>query len=350
MSDRNYKGKDIFVGIDVHKKTYAIAVMCDKVLIKKDTLPACPEKLITYLSKFFLGANVKSAYEAGFSGFGLHRALIDHGINNIVVHAASIEIGARDRVKTDKRDALKIATQLEVGRLKGIYVPSSKEEARRALTHFRDKLVKERARLAATLKSKANYYGLIGPQDIKRVSKSWCEKLKQQEMLPEIKYVINELIKEWEHFSHRIKAVENHLKKQAAENEKYQKVYESVPGIGPTASRILANELGDMSRFPSERHLSSYTGLTPAEYSSGEHVRKGHISRQGNPRIRSILVVCSWISINYNKKLKEVYLRIARRAGSKKAIVAVARRLICQIRACFRSGTLYQIQPEGKAI
>ena len=288
----------------MHKKTYAIAVMCDKQLIKKDMLSACPEKLLSYLNKYFTGALIKSAYEAGFSGFGLHRKLVENGVQNIVVHAASIEIGARDRVKTDKRDALKIATQLEAHRLRGIYIPTPEEEARRALTRFRDRLVKERARIAATLKSKANYYGLLGPQDIKRVSKDWCEKLKQQAMPTEIKYVIEELVKEWTSFSDRIKEAEKLLKQQAAQDKKCQEVYESVPGIGPTAGRILANELGDMLRFPSERHISSYTGLTPSEYSSGEHIRKGHISRQGNPRIRSILVMCSWIAINFNEKLR----------------------------------------------
>jgi transposase len=97
-----------------------------------------------------------------------------------------------------------------------------------------------------------------------------------------------------------------------------------------------------MSQFSSERALSSYTGLTPCEYSSGEHVRKGHISRQGKPVLRSILVQCAWTAIRYDKSLREVFDRIGKRAGAKRAIVAVARRLIGRIRACFRANTLYQ--------
>ena len=71
----DYTGKNIFVGIDVHKKTYSVSVMHDNVLVKRDTIPAYPERLVQSLKKYFSGANIKSAYEAGFSGFGLHRHL-----------------------------------------------------------------------------------------------------------------------------------------------------------------------------------------------------------------------------------------------------------------------------------
>ncbi|MFQ5729460.1 MAG: IS110 family transposase, partial [Waddliaceae bacterium] len=80
MNKYDYKGKTIFVGIDVHKKTYSVTVMCDGALVKRDTMPAHLERLVTYLKKYFPGAVIKSAYEAGFSGFGLHRHLIDNGV------------------------------------------------------------------------------------------------------------------------------------------------------------------------------------------------------------------------------------------------------------------------------
>jgi transposase len=116
-----------------------------------------------------------------------------------------------------------------------------------------------------------------------------------------------------------------------------------VKGVGKTSARVLANELGDMSQFSSERSLFSYTGLTPCEYSSGEHTRKGHISRQGKSILRSILNQCSWVAIKYDKSLRDIFERIAKRAGRKRAIVAVARRLIGRLRACFRKGEEYQI-------
>ncbi len=121
MRKHDYTGKTVFVGIDVHKKTYSVAAVVDGVLVKRDGMSASPQRLLAYLNKFFQGAVIKSAYEAGFSGFGLHRILRENGIDNIVVHAASIEVSSRDRVKTDKRDAIKIAMQLSAGRLECIH-------------------------------------------------------------------------------------------------------------------------------------------------------------------------------------------------------------------------------------
>lgn len=339
---RNYTDKKIFVGLDVHKKTYSIAVVCDGDLVKRDTMPAYPQRVVDYLQKYFKGAQIKSAYEAGFSGFGLHRHLQKHGIENIVVNAASIEISSRDKVKTDKRDSIKIATQLSTERLSCVFIPSPEMEDRRELSRLRNTMVKERNRTAVRLKHKANYYGLIGPEDTGSVSKKWIETLMKLPMRNGLKYVIEEFIAEWMLWQEKIKKLDSVLEKQAKADEKHEKVYRSVKGVGKTSARILANELGDMSQFKSERALFSYTGLTPSEYSSGEHIRKGHISRQGKPILRSMLNQCSWVAIKYDPELRETFERIARRAGRKRAIVAIARRLIGRLRACFSKREEYQ--------
>lgn len=341
MKKHDYTGKTIFVGIDVHKKTYSVSVICDGALVKRDTMPASQERLVTYLNKYFSGATIKSAYEAGFCGFGLHRHLIDNGIENIVVNAASIEVGARDRVKTDKRDSLKIATQLSAGRLRGIFIPSPEKEDRRELTRLRSMFVKDRNRIAVRLKSKANYFGLIGHDDNQRVCKDWIERLKKKKMSFGVKYTIDVLAEQWGELNERIKKLDKVLEEQADNDKELEVVYRSVCGVGKTAARILSNELGDMSQFKSEKALFSYTGLTPAEYSSGEHVRKGHITGQGRSILRNILVQCAWTAIRFDNDLRETYERISSRAGVKRAIVAVARKLIGRIRACFRKGELY---------
>ena len=349
-SNYSYTGKTIFVGIDVHKKTYSISVVCEKELVKRDTMPAIPERLMTYLLKFFSGAEIYSAYEAGFSGFGLHRYLIANGIRNIVVHPASIEIGSRDRVKNDKRDSLKIAQQLSAGRLRGIFVPSREQEDRRELTRLRSTFVKDRNRIATRLKLKANYHGLIGPSDYKKVSEKWIVQIQKKEMMSGLRYAMEALIQEWQALNQKIKEIEKQLKEQAKEDKELEAVYTSVKGIGKTAARILANELGDMSQFSSEDALFSYTGLTPSEHSSGEYTRKGHISRQGKSILRSTLVQCSWVAIRYDASLREIFERISRRAGAKRAIVAIARRLIGRIRACFRKGETYCMQVAKKEV
>ena len=110
----DYFGKKVNVGIDVHKKTYAIYCECEGQMVKKATVPAVPGKLAQLLKEYFPGASIYSVYEAGFAGYGLHRTLVANGIINIVVNPASIETAAKDKVKTDKRDCKKQAIQLAV--------------------------------------------------------------------------------------------------------------------------------------------------------------------------------------------------------------------------------------------
>ena len=121
-------------------------------------------------------------------------------------------------------------------------------------------------------------------------------------------------------------------------------VYKSVPGIGEISALKLKNEFGDMSQFSNEKKLFSYLGLTPVEYSSGDHIRQGHISRQGRSLLRHIFVESAWIAIKVDNELMTIYQRIAKKRGKKRAIVGIARRLAGRLRACLQQGTIYNHQ------
>jgi transposase len=344
---KDYTRRKIYLGIDVHKKTYAVTAICENIVVKKATLQASPEGLVTFCKKYFPEASIESAYEAGFSGFHLHRTLEKNGIKNLVIHAAGIEVAVGDRVKTDKRDSLKIATQLAAHRLKGIHIPSEEREEKRALTRLRDTVVEHRTMTANQIKALLHQHGLISSAAKTKVSIKWIESLKKLPMRDGIRYALNHLLDMWQQLTVRIKEINAEMVKQAAEDSAFEMVYRSTPGIGPIGARVLANEVEDMSHFENERQLFSYTGLTPSEHSSGGYVRKGHISRQGKTIIRKILVLAAWKAIQKDKRLRETFDRISIRAGGKKAIVAIARRLIGHIRACFRKKSLYQTEAQN---
>jgi transposase len=327
---KDYTGQSIFIGIDVHKKTYFVTAIFDGRAVKRDTIIACPQKLVDYCFKFFPGASIYSAYEAGFCGFHLHRILKQNGIHNIVVHAASVEIASRDRVKTDKRDSLKIATQLSTGRLKCIYIPSVEREAFRSVSRLREKFVRDRTRIGVQIKSFLNLNGLLSYKDTKKINRKWIlsliDILKNSDS--EVSYDLKMMSKRWLAIDNEIIEIESRLKLQAASETELERIYRSAPGVGIIVSRMLINELGDMSQFKNEKALFSYTGLTPQEYSSGEHIRQGHISRQGKSILRKILVQAAWRAVKKDHHLREVFERISIKAGKKRAIIAIARRLI----------------------
>jgi transposase len=337
----DYTNKTIYLGIDVHKNSYSVTLISDGTVIKRDKLIADPEVLLKYLNNF-KGARIKSAYEAGFCGFYLHRFLIAHNVDNIVVHPASIEVGSRDFVKTDKRDSLKIATQLSAGRLSCVFIPSEIREDKRHLTRLREQFIKKKVAVACQIKSLLHLHGLIEPQVRLRISNIWLDKILKRKMKENTKFTLEKLIQTWKYFEIQISLINKQIAKEAREDYRLELIYCSVPGIGFISARKLINELEDMSQFSNEEKLFSYAGLTPREYSSGEHVRQGHISRQGKPIIRWILVEAAWTAIKKDFSLKAIFEKLAYRAGKKRAIVAIARILLGRLRTCVKEKRLYE--------
>ena len=307
--ERDYTGKKVFIGIDVHKRTYSVVCVAEGTVVKRWQTLASPEKLAQQLHKYFAGAELDSVYEAGFSGFVLHRIWQRAGINNLVVNPGSLEVAIHNRVKTDKRDALKLATLLEAGRLEGIRIPSEKEEQQRLLTRTREQLVGERTAIKNRIRMKCHQLGLIEPEDRRAMSHKLVKEILARSPGREFTLVIQAHWQVWKSLDQEIKKIEKELEAQAQEDAKEQ-IYRSVPGVGALSSRILSNELGDLSQFKNERQLFSYTGLTPSEHSSGDNIRRGHITRQGNSRVRMVLCEVAWRAIKKDQDLKEFFERL----------------------------------------
>lgn len=338
---KDYTTKTVYLGIDVHKTTYSVTAICEGRPIKKATVPADPERLVLFCRKFFPDALIYSAYEAGFAGFSLHRVLEKNGIKNIVIHPAGLEVASGNRVKTDKKDSLKIALHLSTHRLRGINVPSKELEEKRAVTRIRDCIVERRVSIGNQIKSFLHHHGIYHLVAKQKVCPKWIKSLKELPLSEGLRFALDQLVDMWQQCHAQVQQCLVQLKKQAAGDGYLETIYRSAPGIGPIGARVLANELEDMGRFTNERQLFSYLGLTPSEHSSGEYIRKGHISRQGKPILRKYLILAAWKAIKMDKELQKTYERLAARAGGKRAIVAVARRLAGHIRACFQKQYLY---------
>jgi len=99
-----------------------------------------------------------------------------------------------------------------------------------------------------------------------------------------------------------------------------------------------------MSQFSNEKKLFSYLGFTPVEYSSGEPIRQGHMSRQGRAILRHLFIESAWVAIKKDPQLMESYQRIAKTRGGKRAIIGIARRLAGRLRTCVKNGVYYEIK------
>jgi transposase len=345
----DYIGKDVFVGIDVHKKSYTIYCLCNREKVKSWSMESNPIKLIDQLQHYFSGARLHTTYEAGFSGYALHRALKESGIDNIVVNPGSVETASRDKVKTDKRDAKKLAEQLSDRRLESIYIPSEEEELLRLFTRLRATMVKDRGRIACRIKAKLFQFGYESMMmEEKSATITWVKGIQAGADYPsELRFVLDYLCEQWLRLTQDIKDINKKIGAQSKAKEVcsiQEAVYKSAPGLGTISARELSRELGALKQFSSTKHLYSYIGLTPSESSSGERRKQGGISRCGRPRLRHILIEIAWRSVRKDTELAEKFAQLSYRRGKKRAIVAIARILIGRIRSCFMNGTYYQKQ------
>lgn len=337
----SYAGQRVYIGIDVHREFFVSSCVSEGQVVKSCRMPAKSAAVIMMVKKYFRGAEIRSCYEAGYSGFWLHRELEAAGISNIVVHAAHVQVES-NRVKTDKRDSKKLAEQLYAGRLRGIRVPTVEEEDLRLLTRTREQLVRKRRRVQVQIRMRLHQFGLVPECLVGVMRPRHVATILEKIQTSALRSTIEQMMSEWVFLANKVKELDKKLLENA-KNDPLDKIYRSVPGIGPLISRILSYELGDMSQFRNERALFSFTGLTPGEYSSGDKVHRGHISRQGSSRLRSVLVEAAWKAVKRDKIMREFYERVSARRGKKRAIVAVARKLIGKVRAALKANQNYVI-------
>src|SRR5216683_8395459 len=234
---RSYAGECVYVGVDVPKETYTVTCVCHKQIVKTATVQAEPAGLATSLLRWFPGATLYSAYEAGFSAFVLHRALTKAGIMNIVVNPASIAVAANDKVKTDRRDSKKLAIDLSDGRLQGISVPTEDEELARLLPRTRAQIVEHRATIARQIKAKLHQFGLIAPASRRLISHRYLREIESWTLPPDLRVSLTFLAEQWRFATRQLIEMRRLLREQAKAHPAIEQVYRSVPGIGEVVAR-----------------------------------------------------------------------------------------------------------------
>ena len=291
-------GKLRFVGLDVHKDTVVIAV-ADSDGTTPQALGTFPNEtagLVKRLKKLGSGYELRCCYEAGPTGLGLQRALKAAGITCSVVAPSLVPKMSGDRVKTDRRDAAKLARFLRSGDLTEIHVLDEQTEAMRDLERARDD-AKKAERVARHQLSKF----LLRHGRIYTGKSSWCgmhmdwirgQKFEQEahnRVLPEYVRAVEETSARVERLTKDIvELVQDwHLKPLVD-------ALQSLRGVSTLGAVILAAELGELGRFSTAPQLMAFVGLVPSEHSSGQSKRRGHITCAGNSHVRRILVEAAW--------------------------------------------------------
>lgn len=319
-----------------------------KQIIHETTMPAKYKALRMYLDKNYPCCEIHVVYEAGFSGFVLCKKLLNDGDDCIVVPPHTVVQAKCARVKNDRTDARLLAKNLEDGNCKACHVPDDELIADRQLERDHRTVRKDIRREMARLRSWIYAHGIVTGISVATWTKNHYLSLRHLAIessslrrsldirLDRLEFLLTQASELWKDL------------RVIAKKERYVralKIAQSFPGIGELTAIRLVLELGeDLSRFQSGADIASFVGLGGTEYSSGETERRGGITKQGSEPIRSWLVESSLIARKKDPALMQFYLRIKQNTGShKKAIVAVARKMITRFRSCMVSNTEYVI-------
>jgi transposase len=339
-------GSEVFLGLDISKTSWHVTARSGGETLLSASFPPKREALNGLLTRL-KGCRIHSAYETGPFGYGLHDWLRSRQVDSMVVSAAHVPGEIGNRVKTDRRDGLKLARTLEAGLLRPIFVPEARQRADRELVRQRHRVQRDRCAAMVRIKSFFLTYDIEVPAEAgahwSGDFEAWLRGLTLGDQ--SLDRVLEEQRGLYFDLDVRVDGLTKELR-QMARSADYAPMVEllsTVPGIGWLSALTLVVEIVDFGRFPDGEALSSYAGLTPSEHSSGDKVRHGHITRQGNPVVRSVLVESSWILIGKDPEMRRFYDRIKVRRGGKRAIVAVARKLCHRLLAIAQSGKPYQV-------
>lgn len=307
---------ELYVGLDVHKETITIAVAeagggreVRLVCTTTNNLQVLEKRLRQMAAAAGIEPGQLSvAYEAGPCGFVIWRRLRQLGIPCAVVAPSLIPSRSGDRVKTDRRDALKLARSHRAGDLTAVHVPDADDEAMRDLCRARSDAVRDQRRarqqLCAFLLRAGHRYS--GKSHWTAAHMRYLREL--QMVLPAQRVILEEYLIAVDSGAARVERIEAQMR-SLLEGWGRKPLVEALMGFKGfqlVAAMVIVGEIGDFSRFRHPRQLMAYLGLTPSEYSSGPNRSQGHITKTGNGHARWMLVECArhyWTPPKVSKQL-----------------------------------------------
>ena len=290
------------IGMDVHKDTIAVAVAepgRGEPVYRGEIAnkPKTVGKLLEKLGEAYGGELLEFCYEAGPCGYGLYRKILAAGQTCHVVAPSQIPKAPGERIKTDRRDALKLARLLRSGDLTPVWVPDQEQERMRDLSRARDDMKGQERKARQQLNAFLLRHGHHWPSGKTRwtpAHENWLAELKMDHPWQQV--VLQEYIDAERAAGERVAQLTDHLMRALPEWSLAPVVDSLIAlrGIDKLAAIVLLAELGDISRFDSPKQLMAFLGLVPSEHSSGGRRRQGAITLTGNSHARRMLIESAW--------------------------------------------------------
>ena len=289
-----------FVGLDVHAATIAVAVAeADGEVRSLGMIPNEPEAVRRLVKRLGPAPQLRACYEAGPCGYTLYWQLAQLGVACQVVAPTLVPVKAGDRVKTDRRDAARLARSLRSGDLTAGWVPDAAHEALRDLVRAREAAKRDQLRARHRLQKFLLRHGHRAPTG----TKAWTEKYRRWIETVRFEHPAQEATRldyltEVAHARDRVARLEQALSAAVeaapAPMRAVIDALQALRGIAKLAAVTIVAEVGTLSRFARARQLMGYSGAVASEHSSGPRVRRGGITKTGNAHLRRIVVEAAW--------------------------------------------------------
>jgi transposase len=338
-----------YVGIDLHKNSIVLCVINQDLKVRTRRTFACVQT--EAIRDFFatLGP-CRVVVEATASYEWLAELIEPLADKFVLANPKKLRVIAESTKKTDKLDAQVLAEFLARDMIPAAHRPTPRQREHRSLVRQRQYL-----RQTATA-SKNKIRRLLSDYNADRrdlFRRGVLAVAKEVPLSAADRFVLEQLVALWQELEAQILELGRQLKSFAAqapakEAEARAKL-QTIPGVGPVTVDVVLSELGDIDRFKSSKAVCAYAGLVPQVRQSGGKGKDLGITKEGSPLLRWALVEASWRVIRQSAAWRRIYDGIKTRAGAKKAIVAVARRLLVVMTAMLRAGTNYDFLKVGEA-
>jgi transposase len=344
------KNEKVFVGLEDSKKTWQVCARSGGMIVHETSMPAEYEVLRNYFRNKFPECEIEVMYEAGFRGFELHDQLVADGWKCVVTPPHTVTEEKCQRKKNDRVDCRRLAKNLENGDYHKCFVPDQELREDRQVSRTCGQVQADIKRVRNRIRRMLEFHGLDNGLPAGRWSGAAYARLRQHlaevKMSDSLRLSFEVMFKELEQLRQLQKELLLRLRK-LAKSDRYKGSVEllmSAPGIGKLTAIRLTLEWGDLSRFGRKGQFASFLGMVPSDHSSGDQERRGHITKQGNRRVRAWLTESSWVAIRHDPVLLDKYRRVLRHCGNKKkAIVAVGRKLALRLRRVWLTGEPYVV-------
>ena len=294
------KSKLVFVGLDVAKDTLAVSVADegrDGEIRDWGTVSTAPQSVERLLKKLAARFNkVEVCYEAGPTGYGLYRQITAFGFSCSVVAPSLIPVRAGERIKTDRRDAVRLARLLRAGELTPVWAPDETHEAIRDLVRARESAAEDQRHKRQLISAFLLRHGRIYHR-----TKTWTMRYRrwlQRQSFdhPAQQIALQEMVLAERHAVERVARLTTGIEELVPDWQlgPVVEALQALRGVALISAVTFMAEIGDVRRFENPRKLMAYLGLVPSEYSTGQTIKRGGITKAGNSRVRRTLVEGAW--------------------------------------------------------